>query len=307
VTGLQARRRTAAVAAAVVLVLAACSSDGKDRAATATTVTNDQGVVVSTDTASSPGAPATEQTSNGADTSGPSASSGGAPEEPSGVPGTVVPAIDGRVGVGQLAPDVLRADRSSAVTVEVRAQDGVSLRQATLDHLTGVLRSVTGKAVSVDPGPAVPGGAREWSADDLRAEADRDGTRPQGGGAVVLRILVVHGSLGGDTGVLGVSVRGDTAAIFVDQVEASGSVLTGSASIESAVVTHEAGHLLGLVDLFLHTGRQDPDHPGHSTNQGSVMYWAVESSLVGQLLGGGPPQDFDADDLADLATIRQGG
>jgi hypothetical protein len=36
------------------------------------------------------------------------------------------------------------------------------------------------------------------------------------------------------------------------------------------------------------------------------MYWAVESSLVGDLLTGGPPQDFDAADLADLATIRGG-
>jgi hypothetical protein len=83
--------------------------------------------------------------------------------------------------------------------------------------------------------------------------------------------------------------------------------LVGSSGIESAVVTHEVGHLLGLVDLFLHTGRQDPDHPGHSTDQNSVMYWAVESNLVADLLTGGPPKDFDNADLADLQTIRNSG
>jgi hypothetical protein len=73
------------------------------------------------------------------------------------------------------------------------------------------------------------------------------------------------------------------------------------------VVTHEVGHLLGLVDLVLHTGRQDPEHPGHSRNQQSVMFWAVESSLITDVLTGGPPTNFDDDDRADLAAIRSNG
>jgi hypothetical protein len=107
--------------------------------------------------------------------------------------------------------------------------------------------------------------------------------------------------------VLGVALRGDTAAIFPDQVDSASTPLVGSGGIEVAVVTHEVGHLLGLVDLFLSTGRQDPDHPGHSTNSKSVMFWAVESSLVADLLQGGPPKDFDSADLADLQTIRNSG
>jgi hypothetical protein len=117
----------------------------------------------------------------------------------------------------------------------------------------------------------------------------------------------VHGSFGGDTGVLGVAARGDVAAIFTDQVKSASTPLVGSGGIETAVVTHEVGHLMGLVDLYLHTGRQDPDHPGHSTDTQSVMYWAVESNLVADLLQGGPPKDFDSADLADLQTIRNGG
>jgi hypothetical protein len=122
-----------------------------------------------------------------------------------------------------------------------------------------------------------------------------------------MTVLFVHGTLGGDTGVLGAALRGDLAAIFVDRVNASATPLVGSSGIEIAVVTHEVGHLLGLVDLYLHTGRQDPEHPGHSTDKHSVMYWAVESDLVGDLLQGGPPRDFDDADREDLATIHDGG
>jgi hypothetical protein len=37
------------------------------------------------------------------------------------------------------------------------------------------------------------------------------------------------------------------------------------------------------------------------------MYWAVESSLVTDVLQGGPPKDFDDADRADLATIAASG
>jgi hypothetical protein len=103
-----------------------------------------------------------------------------------------------------------------------------------------------------------------------------------------------------------VTVRGDVIAVFADQVAAAATPIVSRAAIEDAVLLHELGHVLGLVDLARDTKRADKDHPGHSANPGSVMYWAVESSLVGQVLNGPPPHDFDRDDLADLAALRNG-
>ena len=214
-------------------------------------------------------------------------------------------AIDSNGPPGSFAPGILLPSASSEVVVEVRTQSGTGPQQASLDHLTSVLRNVTGKPVSVAQGPSIGGGAKSWSADDLRSAAD--GGAAQGNGRAVIHLLFVHGTFSGDDSVLGVAVRGDVAAVFTDQVNSSSTLLVGSSGIETAVVTHEVGHLMGLVDLYLHTGRQDPDHPGHSTNSQSVMYWAVESNLVADLLQGGPPTDFDSADLADLQTIRNGG
>lgn len=209
-------------------------------------------------------------------------------------------------GPGAFARTLLRPEPASAVVFERLEQSGARPRQASIDHAKSVLRSVTGKNVS-EPAPvAVPGGAREWSPEAIRDTADRMTKAGQGGGQAVLHALFLRGNLQGNDEVLGVAVRGDVLAIFSDAVSAAGTPLISGGAIEDAVLMHELGHLLGLVDLARDTGRADPEHPGHSPNRESVMYWAVESSLVTEVLTGGPPRDFDRQDLADLAALRNG-
>lgn len=284
-------------AVAAVSLLVACSSNGSSKTTASTSGTAGQqatttSIVIGPDGSSTVISGADSSAATSQSTSGsPPAGGGSVPLDASGSPGSFAPAL-------------LRASGATAIDVEVRAQSSADPRQSSIDHVLSVLRDVSGKTVDGSQGQAIGGGAQAWSADELRSLA---GSASQTGGRAVVHLLFVHGTLGGDDSVLGVAVRGDTAAIFVDRVNASATPLVGSSGIEVAVVTHELGHLLGLVDLYLHTGRQDPDHPGHSTNKDSVMYWAVESDVVADLLQGGPPHDFDADDLADLETIHSSG
>jgi len=242
---------------------------------------------------------------------------GGAPSDGGDDPDPSGPGADERPGTdteipedlsplgppGSFAPAYLTPEPARIVVLELLIEDQ-PLRQESVDHLVGVLEAETGKVVRVSIGTAPPDDS--WTGDELRRAAETSATEVQGDGQAVMRLLVVTGQFEGSEDALGVSVRGDAAAVFVDQVRAAGSPLTGSARIERAVTVHEAGHLLGLVDLYLQTGRQDATHPGHSSNEESVMFWAVESSLVGDILGGGPPTEFDAADRADLARIRAG-
>lgn len=270
--------------------LPGAAADGSGQAPTATGVAGDDGTSTSAP-GGAPGTVAPQSTQQG--------STG-----PTTAPARAYPASLDVGGVGAFAPALLRPDLSERLIVEVHAD--AEPRAATLDHLAAVLADVSGKPVSVVAAGAPGGGDRSWSAASLRQAADAGSTTGQGGGVAVVRLLFVHGSFEGDDGVLGVAVRGDVAAVFVDRVADAAGLLGASDGIEVAVTTHELGHLLGLVDLYLDTGRADPDHPGHSTNPDSVMYWAVETDLVGQLLGANPPRHFDADDLADLASIRAG-
>jgi hypothetical protein len=292
------RRRLASTLLAL-LVLVACGGDDDGGSGSTTTTPPAAGSTTSAaDAATGTSSPADPGGSGGAGSGG--TTGGGAPTPTTAPPsGALAPG-----GVGDLAAALLRPGNGNRIVVEVRAQPGAEPRAGTLDQLLGALRQVSGKAVVLDGIEGLAGSAQSWTSASIALAADRAADHGQGGTQVVLRLLFVHGSFEGDDSVLGVAVRGDVAAVFTDQVDAASGLLTSPAVVEDAVTMHEAGHLLGLVDLALDTGRDDPDHPGHSTNRGSVMFWAVESDLIGQVLGGGVPTDFDAQDRADLARIR---
>ena len=227
--------------------------------------------------------------------------SGAAPPAP---PTTAAAPLPAPGAVGSWAPVYLRPAESARLVLEVRSQAGAEPREGSIAHLRRVLSDNAGKVVGTSGG-AIAGGARQWTADQIREVADSS-PLAQSRDAAVMRILVLRGGYAESDTVLGIAVRADVAAVFSDRVDEAGGLFGNPAVIEDAVTLHEAGHLLGLVDLVLPTGRQDPEHPGHSPNRGSVMYYAVESTLVGSILGGGPPTELDDADRADLAAIRSG-
>lgn len=150
-----------------------------------------------------------------------------------------------------------------------------------------------------------------YSNDNLKqVEATQRNDRPAGD-TMTLYILFLNGHHEKDTSnekVLGVQYDYSSIAIFKETVDSSGGLLGLSftaADVERAVLIHELGHAMGLVNngLKMVHDHEDKDHPKHSNSRDSVMYWAVESTL------GLPglstiPTNFDANDIED---IRAGG
>jgi len=224
------------------------------------------------------------------------------PADPS--PGEAAEPVAPAGPVGSMAGRYLRPSGSERVLVQVLAQDGAGPRTAAAERVRQVLAQLSGKSVAVAVA-GVGGGPRSWTSEELRSLAD--GSAPaQTAEQAVLTLLYLRGGFAENDRAVGVAVRGDVAAVFAERVDEAAGMLGSPSAVEDAVTMHEVGHLLGLVDLVLDTGRQDPEHPGHSPNRGSVMYYAVESTLLGSILSGGPPRDFDQDDLDDLARIRNG-
>lgn len=301
----QGSHRGLAVLLGAVLLAAACGADD-DRAEPALDPTSTTGVAVGTQDPSATTLPGGGPGSAGGGQVGGGGGGGVVTTTTAGVAAEASVIAVGSRRVGEVAPPLLQPGRGDRVVLEVRAQAGAEPDSATVDHVARVLQDASGKVVAVDGVDPLTGSTRDWTARDIVAAAADAAQVESGRDQVVLRVLFLRGTFEGNTDILGVAVSGDVAAVFSDQVEAVAGLFVNPAVVEDAVTMHEVGHLLGLVDLLLGSGRGDPEHPGHSRNRRSVMYWQVESGLITQLLDGGIPRDFDDDDRAELAQIRAG-
>lgn len=149
-----------------------------------------------------------------------------------------------------------------------------------------------------------------WTADDIRAEGLRTrAAAPRDGDTLRWHLLFPAGHHASD-GVLGQAVNAATVAVFQATIQDAENLLQRPSweQMEGSVAVHEVGHLLGLVNLVYTSPRahEDGSHPGHSNNDESVMYWAVETADIGNVLSGEVPDAFDADDLADLEDLASG-
>ena len=109
---------------------------------------------------------------------------------------------------------------------------------------------------------------------------------------------------GGSSKVLGVAYGSSSMVIFEKTIrDFSGGVTQPPLNtLESTVIHHEFGHILGLVDngTPMQTAHLDTSHGKHCDDQNCLMYYAAETSdIVGNLVGGNIPA-LNAKCLNDL-------
>ena len=181
---------------------------------------------------------------------------------------------------------------------------------SALNHLGAVLGRELDKpsGVEVRRGAPVNTSRSSWTVEDLLALERSARSDRSGGSRATMWIVFLGGTFEPNENALGVSFAASAAAIFRDRIDDATSALIIASEIERSVLVHEAGHLLALVNIGYQSrfAHEDAAHPNHSNNRDSVMYWAVEDISLRTLLSGGPPDDFDTADRADLSDIRAG-
>ncbi|MBS57880.1 MAG: hypothetical protein CL735_03875 [Chloroflexi bacterium] len=132
--------------------------------------------------------------------------------------------------------------------------------------------------------------------------------RYKSGNTFIIHILYLNGEYEDNDQTLGLAYKGSSFVIFKEKIEDAAFLLISAEDIEKSVLVHEYGHLVALVNNGYESphDHEDPDHPNHSNNDESVMYWAIESQDIANQIDGEPPNNFDSDDLDDLRLMREG-
>lgn len=213
---------------------------------------------------------------------------------------------------------LLDAVRYPQLLLEIDHMRSTPPSTAAIEHLVDELKRATGRrdvrAYVTQMGIESPSLLEEkvWSSEELDelAEDQRD-LAPRGdfanGSAAVVHILYLEGKWA-ESEAVGLATQ--QAAFLFGSRQIAPSPVDREPYIERSVLTHEVGHLLGLVNngIPMVKAREDPEDDGHSTNVDSVMYRGVDAGkalLANVDETNAPPSHFDADDIADLAAYRQ--
>lgn len=220
-----------------------------------------------------------------------------------------------------LAESLVLDDHYSDLVVEVDYAAGVRPCTSALEALESNLEKTTDKKQITLVGPNViskqGGGYSNRDLADIHAATSDNGPggRNQfgGGDTAHLHVIYLDGEVeksdGGHT-------AGRTAYqygaiyIFKETFDGVYKVDRGgrqeaTCDMEQTVLLHELGHALGIVNrgVPMTEDREDPDHPGHSTNPDSVMYAKLRVTST-KLVLHDLPSGFDDADRADLKAYR---
>lgn len=215
---------------------------------------------------------------------------------------TQLPSInsDNNKIVGASAKDLLASTRYSSVKIEIQYMPGYAPDAAAINNLSSFFYNLVNKpdGVSVFQTQIVASGKTVLSINDIATIEKTNRTAYTSGNQLAVYFLYTDGAYS-EGNVLGVAYRNTSMCIIGKTIhDNSGAVgQVSRTKLETTVLQHEMGHILGLVDLGsnMQTNHKDSPHGNHCTSTNCLMYYASETTdALGFLLTGAiPTLDFN--------------
>jgi len=209
---------------------------------------------------------------------------------------------------GECRYEILRSTDYSRLHIEINYVTEYAPDSEAVDLLKQRIQETTDKtSVSVSQN-GFGSTDSSYSLEEILAIEKEQRERHKSGNTFIIHILYLNGEYEDNDQTLGLAYTGSSFVLFKEQIEEVQFGFISAEEVERSVIVHEYGHLLGLINNGYESphDHEDPDHPHHSSNDESVMYWSIETLDIFKQLEGSPPDNFDSDDLDDLRLMKEG-
>lgn len=211
--------------------------------------------------------------------------------------------------VGESARDLLSSEKYGKVVVELQYAQGFEPTAAAVSNLRSWMEKYMQKPGGIIlKQVAIPApGKSAYTVQDLTGIEESYRTEYTRRDTIAIYFFFADSRYAEDTDnskVLGVAYRNTSMALFEHTIRSmSGGIgQPDRTRLESVVLQHELGHILGLVNAGtpMQQPHQDAPHGRHCDNTKCLMHYTVETGNVVQNLLGGYTPVLDQDCINDL-------
>lgn len=211
---------------------------------------------------------------------------------------------------GTSASDLLSDVYFTSIVIEVAYIDGFAPTQNAINNLTSFLEDRTYKpnGISVITTELPATGNTTYTIQDIVDIEDANRTKYNKNNQIAVWILFIDGESASNSNngvILGTAYRNTSFVVFEETLHelTNSSFEPDRDIVETTVITHEFGHILGLTNLGtpMQTPHQDTQHSKHCNEESCLMYWSAEtSSGLSNLIGTSTAPQLDAQCVSDL-------
>ncbi|MDA6070389.1 membrane metalloprotease [Flavobacterium sp. AC] len=211
---------------------------------------------------------------------------------------------------GNSANDLLSDKKFKSIVIELVYVEGFEPGSAAINNFVSFLTARAHKpnGIRVIKRSIASPGNSGYSNEKIASIEDANRTQYNSQDEIAVWAFFADGKSSSDTGtsvILGTAYRNTSFVIFEQTIQglSNSPSQTNRSKLETTVITHEFGHVLGLTNLGtpLQSNHEDAEHQKHCSEKTCLMYWSSEtgSGISNMLTGGAPPQ-LDAQCIADL-------
>lgn len=207
--------------------------------------------------------------------------------------------------IGASANDLLSDKRYTALRVEIQYMEGFEPDREALYNLRIFLQKYLHKpdGIFIETKQIAPATHTELTRQDVMELERKSRTVYSKGKELGLFILYTNGRYINPK-ILGLAYQ-NTSAVILGKLIQNHSGHIGQpdrTKLETTVLLHEMGHLLGLINRgsVMESDHQDEDHEGHCSNKKCLMYYSIGTDDRFAYLIKGTIPELDEQCAADL-------